>query len=566
MNRLSPSGRSKSAALLLLLLPLLTLQGQQPQLELATIEGTVIDSVTGQPLAGVLVTSRLPVPALPPSDRAPQALSGRTFVPSVGGQDPLGRSVVQVLTDAKGQFSVSAGVGKSNVVFGKDNYGVRTLSYTVASGQKLQAPLVRLMPTGVIAGRVFDSTNTPLASVSVTPFLFNSKSSGMTFSRYLATKTDDRGEFRLIGLPANAYILLISSSNSSAFYPGVSEFSRTEHVALESGKEIRLKDVVLSGPTKKGTIRVTLTNGPGEGPKDVNYSFANGTATVMPAGVDGVSLYQVQGISSRDPVIHLDAGQSYSSSHGVSSIGSYRVDVRWKDVAGSDVRSIVYADFTGDDIDLNVVLKTPDGKLSCRAVLDGPDGTSTPMADVRVVLDGGSNPSVCVTQQGGGGVVPSIKAGKYTFGGFQGIPQGLYVASAKQGDRDVLTDGLEVTKEATTIEIRVRRGAGVARGVVTDSQGRIVHGAVVIAVPDLPFAGRVAVEGLYPLDRTDQNGAFEIRGLRPGGYRLLAWSDVQDSALNNPEFFKKFEGKEAAITIAESQTASKDLKILDEKN
>src|SRR5688572_10151348 len=160
--------RQISALFLLLLIQIVPLPQQGPR-QFATIEGRVIDLSTGKALAGVLVPSRVP---------------------------QSNTSLVQVLTDAEGRFSVRVAAGRATVVFGKDLYGVRTLSYTLAAGQQLQEAVVRLMPTGVITGRVVDSRSNPVPGARVQPFHYRYLARGQEFVYLPGVTTNDRGEFR----------------------------------------------------------------------------------------------------------------------------------------------------------------------------------------------------------------------------------------------------------------------------------------------------------------------------------------------------------------------------------
>lgn len=550
------------AVLALLVLPFLSLQAQE-QPALITISGTVIDSVGGQPLAGVLVTSRL-LRSEAPASQSLSVQVGNNFGASAPGEDTLGRPIVQGVTDLGGHFSVAASRGRATLVFGKENFGVKTLTYSVLSGATFQAPIVRLVRYGVITGRVFDSKNNPVPSATVTPYILHYQSEGLGFGRYPAVRTDDRGEFRLWGLPADSYVLVFSGATGSAFYPGVAEFSKAEFVSLGSGSERRLKDIVLSTSTKKGSIHVNVINGPEEQPKDVSYTFASTTAGIEPDGLDGNSFFTVGGISSRDPVIHLEANELRPFTHEVTGIGGYRAIATWSDSRGNTIRSTANADFVGEDVTVNLVLKTPDGRLSCRVLLEGEDGVSTPLSGVNILLrpisGSGSN---CVSTNDGTYEIPAIHTGEYVLSSFQRAPADSYLSSAKQADRDVLARRIDVTVEKSILEVRFRRGAGIVRGIVTDREERRIQDALVAAIPDTQVPYEVGSQPRFS-GRTDQNGEFEIRGLSPGTYRLVAWAVLEDSALKD-EFLKKFAEKGTVVAIQEKSVVVQDLRAADQQ-
>src|SRR5688572_26390250 len=182
--------------LLLQIVPL----SQQQRREFATLEGRVLNVITGEPLAGVLVTSRMPQ-----SPGASPAVTDRVQL------DSFDRPVVQVLTDNEGRFSVRVVAGRATVVFGKDLYGVRTLTYTLAAGQEWKDALVRLVPAGVISGRVVDSRNNPVQSARIRPMQSRFPWRGEEFVYLPNATTNDRGEFRLPNLQPGTYLLSLST-------------------------------------------------------------------------------------------------------------------------------------------------------------------------------------------------------------------------------------------------------------------------------------------------------------------------------------------------------------------
>jgi hypothetical protein len=536
----------------LLLLLQLVPGGQQAPRQYATVEGQVVDHTTGAPLAGVLVTSRIGG-----ADNTTPASAERLQA------DSFDRPVVQVMTDGSGRFSVRVVAGRASVVFGKDLYGVRTLTYTLASGMRLQDAVVRLAPTGIISGRVVDSRNNPVPSARITPVQNRYMGRGQEYVAFPGLTTNDRGEFRLANVAPGEYLLSISSPASGVLYPGVTEVANAEYVNVASGKESRLKDVVLpTGSTSKGTVHVRLTNAPGEGAKDVAYTFTNITPNFLAPALDGNSVFEVSGGNSTPPTVHLEPSSTSTSSHVVSALGTYRATATWTDSNGVIARATATTLFAGADSTIDLIVRMPDARLSCRAVLEDADGRPSPLANINVMIRGAAS---CYTGADGTQALPPMHSGKYELSGFLGIPQDAYVVSATLGSQDALNGSFDVMRSSSsaTLEVLIRRGAGVMTGKVVDSQGRIVHDAVVAAIPDSP-AVRPLWALAYPSDRTDQNGVFEIRGLRPGAYRLYAWSVLDEAALRNPEFLKKFEGRGSEASVREREPTSKDLRIVDE--
>src|SRR6185436_10945426 len=94
-----------------------------------------------------------------------------------------------------------------------------------------------------------------------------------------------------------------------------------------------------------------------------------------------------------------------------------------------------------------------------------------------------------------------------------------------QGERDVLTAPVRVSANSEALEIRVRRGAAILSGTVTDREGRPLQSATVVVLPDDTNAPPDRF-GYGRYDTTVQGGQFEVSGLGPGRYRVYAARDV----------------------------------------
>ena len=532
-----------------LLLQIVPVAPQGPR-QFATLEGRVINVITGEPLPGVVVTSRMPDTGVVPA------------VADRGQFDSFGRPVVEVLTDTEGRYSVRVVAGRATVVFGKNLYGVRTLTYALMPGQQLQNAVIRLVPTGTISGRVVDSRNMPVMLARIRPFQYRYTARGREIIYLPNATTDDRGEFRLPNLHPGSYWLSLSTQSSAALYPGVRELPDAEAVSVDPGRETRLKDVVLlSGSTQKGTIEVRLINAPGEGAKNVVYNFTDATPNYAAPALDGNSIFEVPGERSNAPVIRLQPSATHTITEEVSRLGTYSATATWTLPDGMTARSTALTAFSGGKAVLDLIVRTPEVRLSCLVMLEETDGRSIPLSGVNLAIAGASQAS-CGTGADGKGAFRPLAEGRYHLRLFQGIPEDAYVVRATLGGQDALNADFEVAKTSSTLEVRVRRNAGVIRGAVADRQSRLVHDAFVAAIPDFP-----AAQSLYPysFDRTDQNGVFEIRGLRPGLYKLYSWSVLDESALLNPSFLKTFEGRGTDTRVSDGATVSHELKILDEE-
>jgi hypothetical protein len=119
------------------------------------------------------------------------------------------------------------------------------------------------------------------------------------------------------------------------------------------------------------------------------------------------------------------------------------------------------------------------------------------------------------------------------------LPNGLYVKSIRAGTSDATDSPIDLTKGVPgPIEVVLATGGGSISGTVRNSKGDPAPGAMVTLVPKNPPAVR---RDLAKRGFTDQNGAYQLRGIVPGEYRLIAWEEVEPGAAEDPEFRRPFE-------------------------
>jgi hypothetical protein len=143
-----------------------------------SIAGRVLEDHTGNPLA--LVEIRL----LKPGQRA---------------------AVAELETDTEGQFrSPEVAAGEYTLEFAKANYGNATLHLPAG-----QSATVRLVRGGVIAGKVTDPKGQPLPGAKIFTMV---KTANSAVLRPMAnvTSADERGQYRIYGLPPGQYGIAVS--------------------------------------------------------------------------------------------------------------------------------------------------------------------------------------------------------------------------------------------------------------------------------------------------------------------------------------------------------------------
>jgi len=177
------------------------------------IVGRVVDASTNRPIARAIVTLV-----------APQAATGD--VP-VNLSAPLPANVPRVYTDAEGRFLfrnlaagaytfLASGQGYLDGGYGQRRIGGPTQPFALAENQRVGDVTIRLWKEAGLSGHVTDDTGAPVPDIWVTalPRARLSERGPGTVSRTNTTSgalTDDRGAYRIAGLPPGEYVAVVPS-------------------------------------------------------------------------------------------------------------------------------------------------------------------------------------------------------------------------------------------------------------------------------------------------------------------------------------------------------------------
>jgi hypothetical protein len=125
-----------------------------------------------------------------------------------------------------------------------------------------------------------------------------------------------------------------------------------------------------------------------------------------------------------------------------------------------------------------------------------------------------------------------------------GLPDGVYVESARIGSTDVLVGGFNPADHSGR-RMRIVLGNQPARiGGAVVSGRDAVGGAVVTLVPDGARRGRT---DLIRTAVTDAEGRFLFEGVAPGTYMIFGWTAISDGAIENEAFRLPYEARATRV-------------------
>src|SRR5262247_143892 len=473
-------------------------------------------------------------------------------------QNPPGPSPspgIRVRTDGAGQFRFT-GVTAGRYVLGAlapgfispsdQSYGPQGALITVSEGENMDGVSIELKRGGAIAGRVTDSRRRPIVEENVVFMRLGEGGSPQFFNSPMNTYlnvTDDRGYYRLFGLPAGRYLVSVGRKPQEflytagrriiypqTFHPDATEESKAEVIELREGGEATGVDITVAEAR-----RVYLVSG------RIVDAETGQPVTMMDVGIgkvmeDGRSVGMAPNASRSDAnggfQISLPPGK-YSLFGGWSN-GDYftdpaTIEVGDKDVSGVEIKARRGATISGvvmmeGAYDRAVLAKLP--SLTISADRRSNDLMYMINRYARINPDGGFR-------------INGLWPGKITFSLSGQL--GANKFSILRIERGGVSQGqqVEVTAGEQLDNLRVVLGYGVA---AIRGQLKIIGGAAPSDIVVYANAKRVGGDEAANIpSQVDASGQFVIDGLTAGEYELrLSYSQRNNPAETNPQLRQTF--------------------------
>ena len=480
-----------------------------------SISGRVVHYDSGRPIPRVQVILQ-PVSA------------ETTAVATSTGRD--GRFLFRSLPS--GYYSIRAQhAGYLPATFAQTEFTRLPYVFGLMPGEKLENIVIRLRPAGVISGKGEFSDGEPGVGVPVQfyrEYFFRGRHG---FQLAGTARTDDRGLYRIYGLPPGRYYIVAAYSPPSPG-PGVREQRRIGEDGRPAPEERFVTTYYPSTHRMIEALPVRLRRSEQLEHIDITLVRAR-VARIRGRVVSAVTGEVLMGSDVRlrqpSPVadVLVDAPASVRPQPdggfeiaGVTP-GSYVVVVNAQE---NGVRLTARAPLTvsGADIENFSITAEPYRALRGRVVSD--DTIDFPFSLFRVTLEPASDsvPATSASVEDDGSFEVEFVPGEtYEVFLLDGPPD-VYLESARIGGFDVLRTGFQAeTGNLPPMELRFSTQGATVRGEVADSSTKVALGATVALVPD-PARGRIQY---FKIGTTDAYGIYEFRGVAPGRYTLLAWWD-----------------------------------------
>ncbi|HXG56271.1 MAG TPA: carboxypeptidase-like regulatory domain-containing protein [Vicinamibacterales bacterium] len=435
----------------------------------------------------------------------------------------------------------------------------------LADAQQLTGIDVDLPPAGVIIGQVLDEDQRPFVGASVDALASRMDNNQSTLVTMATATTDDRGEFRLTGLPEGQYYVSAFDPAFSdvgdetgplryaaTYYPGVVLVEQATRVSVRPGvasdlkinftlKIIRPARVagLIATPDKKqlmsGAVIMTAVHGEGLATVPSQDVQINPDGTFVFRNV-APGLYQIRARAEVDP-------------EGIALFATYRTLVNGRDISNVDLVLLPGA--------------TIAGTVSFEPV-QNPKPVTFAGLRVRAPFADGSN-------------FGDVLTGDVTLEGtyrIRGLMSGIHYMTVQglEGPwvlKEILSRGQDITDVQLDVEnkqviedirIVLTDAANDVSGTVRDARGRPVPESLVVLLPLAPNFW-TPTSRRFALRYADEQGRYRVRGLPAGEYRAIASVELDESEIYRKELLTEFFERGTPFTLAERQTRTLDLTL-----
>lgn len=518
-------------------------QPATPRAGTGVIRGRVVRADTGEPLRRVEVH----VDEWSPGDRN-GPLSTVT--------DAQGRYELTQLSAGRYQLKARRG-GYVQVAYGQRRPFERGRPVELAEGAVLQNIDFALPPGAVVTGRVVDEVGEAVALAYVSLARRRYFEGTRRLVGEWGSSTDDRGEFRIFGVPPGDYVVLAQFDGMNmgsrdrvryvpTYYPGTPVTSEAQRVTVGAGQEMPGITIALARATTatvRGVVRpsaqASLNPFTFVIARNLSGPQADGqTATAIVAG-DGS--FALTGLL---PGTYLVETRSQTA----SEFASKEVVVEGSDVAGVTLMVSKGATARGR---IRFDTGEPPKNLRPAQVF-----VTSASAD-RLTSEMDMGDGLPVTRDDWSFELKGLRGRGFIFAGTMSDWE---MKRVRREGTDVTDTPLDFSADIDGLEIELTQQVTTVSGGVSDSRGDMALDATVIAFADDP--GKWGPHSRFiGSARPDQQGRFTIKGLPPGRYVAIAVGYLEPGEEKDPELLEVWRRQATPFTLSEGQSHVLDLKL-----
>jgi len=495
------------------------------------------------------------------------------------GEGAEGTEEYEATTDAAGGFRIEAvPAGEYTVTVTRTGYFVaRTLEsamqVTVEAGLEVAGMLYKMDAAGIVTGKITEADGDPVVGVSVA-VLRRGEVAASEESRGEKEvgrgATNDLGEFRVANVPAGMYAVMAEPGSGQGptanvgdktrgskraayvitYYPGVPEEKQAGPVLVKAGETAAVNFGLLTQETYR--VSGTVLGGASAAVSGIVLTSSSG-ATLSEA-LDGAGKFEFPSVEPGryEARLLLSAG----AAGGKPKYQNVRTPI---EVSNEDVEDLQLQPETRGTVS-GKFRRENEGNVdwSLMAVTLVPmtaAATAEAGADTVVTVE---VPNRTTLNEDGTFEVKDVAAGSYwiEMEAKSDLFRDDYVKSVMEDGRETVDTGFAVNGGATLDVVMSGRGA-VIEGTVVDEKGYAVVDAYVVTVPS---GGKESRPGAYQRVQTKAKGVFELHGLNPAEYVVVAVG-INPGDVRGAEFLQKVGEKGVKVSVEEGERKSVELVV-----
>jgi hypothetical protein len=502
-----------------------------------TLTGTVVNSVTGEPIRAALVQIYF-----------------------------IGQSSMLTGPDGKFQFD-GLPTGQSSINVRKPGFfsemDIQPSVFhqrMVATGPSSSPVVVKLIPEGVIYGRISSEDGEPMEGLPVALLEQSLQNGRKSWQQRPGAQTDEEGNFRIAELPPGNYFLSAGPSRDPVTFPAKLSQQGTQGIPVvyyPVGSDISVAAPISVTPGQKIEINFTIPLQPfyrvsgaisGYPPEQsVSLQLRNSAGMFLPYNLrfdSATGAFHISGVPASAYTLQADS----LDAHGHALIATVPLNVN------SELSGIRVILLPSVNIPIRMSVITSRSASEQFSVPEHYFPAYVQLVAHNSGMFESSYGSQQVGERGSASLeLQNIAPGTYTV---EIIPNGpFYVQAAVSGTTDLLESNLSVAPGTPPqpIEITLRDDVASLTGNV--SSDNRTQTAMILAISEHA--------SIPPrIQPTDWNGGFQLPFLAPGSYKILAVDYPDRIEYSNPEALKKYLSKAREITLSPDQSAKIDLELV----
>jgi protocatechuate 3,4-dioxygenase beta subunit len=513
---------------------------------LARVEGTVFNAATGEPLR-----------------KAQLILHGGTGSEYIATTDASGKFAIERVPP--GSYALTAQHQNFALLdYGAARPGVPGRRITLTAAQIMTGIDLKMVPFGVIAGKIIDQDGDPVAGVPITILRWGFIRGGrQLLPAGGGGSTDDRGQYRIYNLPAGRYFIAARPMRTDLAGPMSGPLARGAVAPGESGRETFTATFYPSSAEPSGAAPVTLA--PGQEIPGVDIQLRRTRTYTVQGKVNGMQQGGRYSIALQPQESILSGSFGLNRTSAVREDGSFLFrgvsPGRYTLTAVVENRVGARQDLSigNGDLDGLVIAIADPGTVKGRVQME-PGSAKPTVRGVRVSLEiaDGSTMSYPNASSGEDGtfLIASVSPDRYRLS--VSPVEGAYLKTVRWGGQEVNDGTVEMPQGGNmNLDLVFANTKAQIDGDVKTADDQPAPNTAVLL---MPASHR---NSDFRLTMTDQNGHFAAKGMAPGSYAALA-TDASIFTLPDSVFLKALERLTTSVTVEENGQATVQLKLVPE--